>query len=136
MSKPTRSDTGAWGEALAARHLEQSGYVIAARNWRPDGDGAGRRLHGEIDIIARRGDTLVFVEVRTRHGQAFGSPEESLTRRKQAKLIETAQAYLNATLSGAARDNCAWRIDFIAVDLDARNAVQRLSHIEHAVAQP
>jgi putative endonuclease len=129
----TRSDTGAWGEALAARHLEQKGYAILARNWRPAAGNPELRLKGEIDIVAQHGDALVFVEVRTRHGHARGAPEESITPRKRTLLIDAAQAYLASTLDDFARDSCAWRIDVIAVDLDERNAVLRLSHIQHAV---
>jgi putative endonuclease len=120
---PARRETGDWGEALAAKHLGENGYVVLARNWRH-----GR---GEIDIIARTGDVIVFVEVRTRHGDAYGMPEETLAARKRAVLIATAQAYLDS--AGAA--DSEWRIDVIAVELDARNAVKRLTHIEHALEE-
>lgn len=136
MARATRGDTGAWGEALAARHLEQNGYTVLARNWRPAAGNPELRLKGEIDIVARQGDVLVFVEVRTRHGAAHGTPEETLTARKRATLIDTAQAYLISMLDRSTRDSCAWRIDLIAVDLDERNALRRLSHIEHAVGAP
>jgi putative endonuclease len=124
---PSRRETGEWGEALAAKHLIAHGYTVLARNWRH-----GR---GEIDIVARQGDVFVFVEVRTRHGDARGMPEETLTPRKRAVLIATATAYMDieATVIGAAGNE--WRIDVIAVELDARNAVRRLTHIEHALEE-
>jgi putative endonuclease len=121
---PTRrSATGALGEALAAAHLLAQGYTVLARNWRPE---TGR---GELDIVARRENTIVIVEVRTRHGEAFGAPEESITPAKRAKLIQTGERYLQHH----ALDDADWRIDVIAVDLDAHNGVRRLTHHEHAV---
>jgi putative endonuclease len=118
-----RAEVGAWGEAIAARYLTEHGYTIRARNWR-----AG---HGELDIVAERNAEIVFVEVRTRRSDAFGLPEESLDARKQAKLIETASAYLMK------HDLCdvQWRIDMIAVEMDAHNAVTRLEHYECAITQ-
>jgi putative endonuclease len=84
-----RMDVGRSGEALAVRHLERSGYEIAARNWRC-------RL-GEIDIVARRGELLVFVEVRTRsRTERFGTPSESVDWRKQARLRNIVRYYLLA----------------------------------------
>ncbi len=117
-----RADVGAWGEAIATRYLSACGYTIRDRNW--------RHGHGELDIVAQRGECIVFVEVRTRRSDAFGAPEESLQPRKQAKLIETAQAYLEAH----ALAELQWQIDVIAIDLDARNAVKRLDHIECAIS--
>ena len=69
-----RRRLGAFGERLAAAHLEAKGYRIRARNY--------RCREGEIDIVAQDGDTLVFVEVRTRRGDALGGPAESVTATK------------------------------------------------------
>ena len=118
-----RADTGAWGEAIAARHLTEHGYIIRERNWRSG--------HGELDIVAEHNAEIVFVEVRTRHSDAFGAPEETVRARKQATLIKTAQAYIEEKSLHEAQ----WRIDVIAIDLDARNQVSRLDHIECAVSQ-
>lgn len=118
-----RAEIGAWGEAVAARHLAEHGYTIRDRNWR-----AG---HGELDIVAERNAEIVFVEVRTRRSAAFGLPEESLDARKQAKLIETATAYL---MKHDLLD-VQWRIDVIAIEMDQRNAVTRLDHYECAIMQ-
>lgn len=117
----TRSEVGAHGEALAARHLAARGYAVRDRNWRH-----GR---GELDIVAERDGAVVFVEVRSRRSDAFGAPEETLTSAKRAKLIETAQAYLAAH----GLEHAAWRIDVIAIELDARLRATRLEHIESAV---
>lgn len=117
---PVRKETGDRGEAIAARHLEGKGYVILARNW--------RHGHGELDLIAEQAGVLVFVEVRARHGEAYGAPEETLGPAKRAKLMETAQAWLtvNERLESPAR------LDVIAIDLDARNDVRRITHYENA----
>ena len=119
----SRKRTGNLGETLAADYLRQHGYAIVARNW--------RCTTGEIDVIARHSDTLIFVEVRTRHGARHGSPEESITPRKQAKLIELAYEYL-ATMDVPPVN---WRIDVIAVVLGRQNSVERITHIPFAVGE-
>ena len=77
---------GARGEAMAAAYLEERGYRILARNLRTQ--------RGELDLVALDGAALVFVEVRTRTGTRFGSPEESVDRRKQRRLVRAAAAAL------------------------------------------
>lgn len=114
-----RKKTGQQGEAVAAAYLERRGYTIVARNWRCQ--------TGELDIVAQQGDTLVFVEVRTRRGQQFGSPEESVTPAKQARLIELAHTWLQQTATAPA----VWRIDVIAVRWAA--GLPRINHLENAV---
>jgi putative endonuclease len=79
-------ETGQRGETLAAEHLTAQGYEIVARNYR-----AGR---GEIDLIVRRGDWLVFVEVKTRTNLAYGYPEAAVSERKAALVVATAEAYV------------------------------------------
>jgi putative endonuclease len=115
---------GQQGEDIAADYLLKQGYSILARNWRCPA--------GELDIVAREGGTLVFVEVRTRRGDRFGTPEESITSTKQAKLVELAQTYLQE--HGLADEN--WRIDVVAVELDGRGRVKRLNLIRNAVWGP
>ena len=119
--KRTRSEVGAWGEAIAVRHLEAQGYTVLHRNWRYG--------HGELDIVACKAELVVFAEVRTRTSDAFGTPEETISSRKRAKLIATAQAYLDEHGLNEAQ----WQIDVIAIVLDAKNAVQRLEQIEAAI---
>jgi putative endonuclease len=77
---------GKYGEDLAARHFIGAGFTIVERNWRCE--------VGEIDIVARDGDTLVVAEVKTRRSTAFGSPAEAITARKAGKLRELALAWL------------------------------------------
>lgn len=83
---PERAAAGARAEALAAEFLVARGLTIVARNFR------ARR--GEIDLIARDGATLVFVEVRLRRSQYFGGAAASITRAKSARLLAAAQVYL------------------------------------------
>ena len=91
------------GEAAAARHLKRIGYRIVKRNFH------GRR--GEVDIIARDGDTLVFVEVKARRSGRFGSPKDALTPRKQRQLSMAALEYLKSTGLTDARA----RFDVVAI---------------------
>jgi putative endonuclease len=118
MSDPRRQ-LGNWGEEQAARYLRTQGYEIVERNW--------RCAAGELDLIAREGEQLVFVEVRTRRGRTHGTPEESVTPAKQAKLVELAQTYMQEH----PELDCAWRIDVVAVEL--RGSQQRMNLIRHAV---
>ena len=83
---PTHAEAGARAEALAAEFLVREGLVIAARNF--------RTRRGEIDIVARERDTLVFVEVRFRSTAAFGGAAASITPAKRARMRAAARAYL------------------------------------------
>ncbi len=102
---------GREGEDLAADHLESQGYAIVERNWRCH--------YGEIDLVARGEDGLLVVEVRTRRDVRFGRPEESLDRRKQARLARLAQAYVQARKWPG-----PWRIELIAVQHPSEGPVQ------------
>jgi putative endonuclease len=77
---------GRWGEVRAARFLERRGWVILARNYR-----FGRR---EIDLVARQGDLLAFVEVKTRAGSGYGVPQESITRLKRREVEAVAAHFV------------------------------------------
>lgn len=79
-------ERGRAAEARAAAFLRALGYQILERNYRWRG--------GEIDLIARDGDCLVFVEVKARGSERFGLPEEHVTPEKRKKLVRTAQRYL------------------------------------------
>jgi putative endonuclease len=115
-----RQRLGRRGEELAARHLLAKGYQILDRNW--------RCAQGELDLVARDGECLAFVEVRTRRGRSLGSPEESVSAAKQARLVTLAEAYLQAhEWSGSCR------IDVVAIELDAQGRLCRLDHYENAV---
>ncbi|HEU4514731.1 MAG TPA: YraN family protein [Nocardioidaceae bacterium] len=81
-----RSTLGAYGEALAARHLTEHGMVLLDRNWRCE--------MGEIDLVLRDGRILVVCEVKTRSSLAFGAPLEAVTERKAARLRRLAARWL------------------------------------------
>ena len=116
-----RRDLGAFGERVAAAHLEAKGYRIRARNF--------RCREGEIDIVAEDGDCLVFVEVRTRRGDAFGTPAESVTVAKERRLLTVARAYLQEHPDVPPNQ----RIDVVAVEL-SRGRLLAVQHIEGAIA--
>ena len=82
-----RQQLGKKGEDAASHFLAQKGYKILKRNYR-----AGR---AEIDIIAQDGNTVVFVEVKTRETDKYGDPEEAVSKAKQKMLTEGAEAYLD-----------------------------------------
>jgi putative endonuclease len=102
-SIPARAAAGAHAERLAAEFLVARGLVIVTRNF--------RTRRGEIDLIARDGTTLVFVEVRLRRSQYFGGAGASITHAKCARLTKAAQAYL-ATL----RHEPPCRFDAVLLD--------------------
>ena len=85
--------TGSAGEDAAARFLQRNGYAVLETNFYYD--------HGEIDIVAKEGNTLVFVEVKSRRSGRFGAPEESVTPRKQELLRRTAEGYVLSKNLGA-----------------------------------
>ena len=85
VRRPTSQSSGAWGEDLALRYLTRRGYRLVERNY--------RTRRGEIDLILRKRDTLVFVEVKLRR-TSFGDPLEAVTPRKQTTLRRLAEQYL------------------------------------------
>ncbi len=122
MTDP-RHRLGRRGEDYAAQRLAALGYVLLARNWRCPA--------GEIDLVAEQHGTLVFVEVRTRRGDRLGTPEESITPAKRARLIAAAQTYLDEH-GQLDRD---WRIDLVAIEIGARHEVKRCDVIENAIEE-
>lgn len=119
--KDGRKKLGQWGEAVAATHLQAKGLRILARNW--------RCRQGEIDLVAQDGPELVFVEVKTRRGRSQGTPEEALTPRKAKQLLRLGQLYL----AKHDLDDVDWRVDLVAVELDAGGKLLRCEHIPDAV---
>ena len=116
-----RKKLGAFGEKVAEAYLKKKGYSIVETNFRCS--------VGEIDIVARKKDYLVFVEVRTRRSLGCGTPEESVTLAKREKLTELAQTYIQErnVLSPF------WCIDVVAIEVDSSGKVTRIDHIENAV---
>ena len=110
---------GVRGEAIAMRLLRSRGWLILEHSYR-----LGRR---EIDVIARRADTLAFVEVKTRAGRGWGAPEEAVTAKKRREIEAVALAYL----TDAAPHDLDVRFDVVAIEIDAGRVV-RCEHIEDA----
>ena len=111
------NDFGKMGEDLAVQYLTDKGYEILERNW--------RNIHKEIDIIAKDGETLVIVEVKTRKSDDHGEPDLAVTRQKQTRLIYAANAYIfkyNLDINT--------RFDIISIVFKDGNPV--IEHIEDA----
>ncbi|GAB4338530.1 MAG: YraN family protein [Desulfobulbaceae bacterium] len=117
--KNQRQRTGATGEELAVSCLERKGYVVLERNY--------RRPFGEIDIIARDGETLVFIEVKTRRNTRYGDPLEAVDSRKQQRMVKAAQDYLSRNSGG----DTAARFDVVAVLEDGGRGVD-VRHVRNA----
>ncbi len=112
---------GDWGERRAEEHLVARGFRIVERNWHGPA--------GEIDLVAKQADTLVFVEVKARSNDRFGSPEEALTAAKRRRIQRTAWAYLQAT----DQLDADWRVDVIAIVRGREAGVARLDHYRNAL---
>ncbi len=111
--------TGKASENLAEEYLTSKGYTIVQRNF--------SCRWGEIDLVCHFGKWLVFVEVRSRHGSKYGSPEESIDHRKISKIRKTAFEYL-----GSHQDtrSLKMRFDFIGIVYEDNDV--RINHIEGA----
>lgn len=138
MSSNTRSDgrrgLGQAGEGLAVRALQEAGLTVVDRNW--------RCAEGELDIVAHdvgpdyargldRATWLVLVEVRTRRGTRYGTAREAVDAKKQAKLRQVAEKYVQSTgWQGP------WRIDVVAVQMDRSGRLESVDLIRNAVSAP
>lgn len=120
-SRPGGLALGRHGEELACDHLRRLGYEIVARGF--------RLFRGEIDVIARDGPTLVFVEVKARADEAFGRPEESVTPGKQRQVRRIAQGYLHMTGEPA---DTPCRFDVISILVPEDGSEMRLEHFRDA----
>ena len=110
---------GERGEALAWNFLRKQGYTILEKNY--------RTRFGELDVIARKGGIVVFLEVKTRRDERFGLPAEAVDWRKRQKLIRSAEAYLQA----GRLENQPARFDIVSIQWDGRSEPQ-FSLIEDA----
>lgn len=118
-SPTTRQQLGTRGEQIAAAALSAAGYRVLQVDVRVPG--------GQIDILAEQGDDLVFVEVKTRRGTAFGFPVEAVNAAKQRHLITSALAYLDQQ----AIPDRPWRIDVVSILLTS--GPPQIEIIPHAV---
>ena len=116
--KADKLKTGRRGEDIAKRYLQDKGYVVLEQNY--------RSRYAEIDLIVRKMGILVFVEVRTKTDERFGSPEETIDRGKIKKLLKNAHAYAaNIKYFGI------YRIDAICVVLNSTGGIRRIDHYEN-----
>ncbi len=122
MTPTPRRRLGTFGEQVARRHLEAKGYEFEAAAWRGPA--------GELDLVMRDADEVVFVEVKTRRGEEMGRAEESLSQRQRHSLLVTTAAYLE---DHPEFGDPIWRIDLVGVTLDKAGVVRRVSHVENAV---
>lgn len=120
--RTARQRLGDFGERQAALMLEGRGHRVIARGWRCQA--------GELDLVTLDGEELVIVEVRTRRGERLGTPEESIDARKAARLLALGDHFLAAH---PAHDGRIWRIDLVAIVLDAAGRISRVTHHENAV---
>lgn len=116
--KDGRKQSGAAGESLAVRHLQEAGLAILERNYRFE--------RGEIDIVAQEGDELVFVEVKARRTRSFGPPEEAVTERKRDQIRKVAEGYLYEH----AMEDRPCRFDVVAIIFE--NGKAHIDHLKNA----
>jgi len=111
------NELGKKGEEIARQYLEKEGFIILETNWRHEKD--------EIDIIARDGDELVVVEVKTRRNNFFGEPEEAVSDQKEEFIIRATDAYLIENDL-----DIDTRFDIISIILNKKE--QKIRHIKDA----
>lgn len=114
------NELGKWGEDLAAKYLEQKGYVIRDRDWRQG------KLDLDIVAVADDGETVVFVEVKARKTNAFGQPEQAVDAKKIKRLARAADSYVKSLGVSA-----PLRFDIVSIIGDQKEA-QAIEHIVDA----
>jgi putative endonuclease len=113
----TNLELGNRGEALAEDCLVENGYQILERNW--------RFSRAEVDIIAKDGEVLVFVEVKTRSSDIFGKPEESVSPKKEALIKDAAAVYMEQI-------NHQWEIRFDIISILIKGDGHSMEHFKDA----
>ena len=111
---------GRLGEKIAKHFLEGKGYKIIEQNY--------KTKYAEIDLVAKKGNELIFVEVRTKKGDNFVTPEETIDKRKLRKLWGNAKAY-----TVWKKWQGPYRVDAICVVLRYNNTMERLNHYENII---
>ena len=114
----SHNELGKKGEKIAQSYLEKKNYYILETNW--------RNKRAEVDIVCKKEDVLIFVEVKTRSNDFFGKPEEFVTRKKKLLLFHAANEYMEQT-------NHFWeiRFDIISVLIDRFGTID-ITHFEDA----
>ncbi|MBF7688635.1 YraN family protein [Acinetobacter rathckeae] len=97
---------GQWAEAVACKQLQQAGFVVLYQNY--------FSRYGEIDLVAFKGDLILFIEVKARASTAYGTSVEAISERKQAKIIQTAEYFI---MQHPQYSDYNFRFDAICIDL-------------------
>jgi putative endonuclease len=113
-----RQDLGAFGEDLALKEIKRLGYTCIARNYRCS--------LGEIDLIAKERDSLVFIEIKTRRGRTTGYAKEAITSRKRRQMSKVALAYMKSN------DCCDVKSRFDVVVISLRGGKEEIEVIQNA----
>jgi putative endonuclease len=117
-----RARRGHSGEAHARAWLEGRGYACVATNW--------HCRAGELDLVMRDGEELVFVEVKTRTGERFGHAAEAVTDAKRRKLLAAAEWFI---AEHPEWQDAIWRCDLVAVTIDPRTGTAAIEHYDNAL---
>lgn len=120
--KTEKRKKGDIGEKAAARWLSDRGFLILGRNFSCPA--------GELDIVARKCELVVFAEVKTRTSEKFGAAEDSVTPAKQLKILKTAEVF--ACKNHLDPQKLDFRYDVFSVYLDERGRVSRIDHLPNA----
>jgi putative endonuclease len=120
MNQSNNLKIGKMGEEFAGKYLEKYGYKIIERNY--------RTKYAEIDLIARKGREMVFVEVRTKRGENFGTPEETINKKKLRKIWGNVRAYV-----AWKRWKGSSRVDAICIVLKLDGEIDRLNHYQNII---
>jgi putative endonuclease len=115
------NEVGKIGEDLAKKYLEEKGYKILEQNY--------RTRFAEIDLVAQNKNVLTFVEVRTKIGEQWGSPEDTINKNKLRKVLWNAKSYI-----GFKNWNGSCRIDAVCIVLNRDMSVSRLTHHENIIS--
>lgn len=114
---PEHIQMGIWGEELATAYLRDKGYIILERDW--------HSAHRDIDIIALEGDTIVFVEVKTRRSRDFGDPLQAIDFNKRHHLQQAINHYIKSH-----KTDSPYRLDIITIVGEMGGAMPEITHIE------
>lgn len=120
MDKFKALATGRMGEEIAKEYLEKKGYKIVEQNY--------KTKYAEIDLVVKKKNELVFVEVRTKIGENFGTPEDTINDKKKRKLHGNALAYART-----AKWKGPCRVDAICIVLKKDYSIERLNHYENVI---
>lgn len=118
-----RKQLGRKGEDIASAYLVKKGFKILHKNY--------RCFLGELDIVAQKGSTIIFTEVKTRSTKAFGYPEESVNRIKRKKIIRLAEYYLNTYKIR----NVDCRFDVFSIFWNETGKCENMVHIPNAFTE-